>query len=95
MITLPFTRRVVKTESFLKLIDALKDKHVSARIRIVSPYTEHTNAFLKVVWSAEAGILLQDEHDKEFIAVEHINAIESFEVSRPILNYKARRSYFL
>ena len=95
MITLPSSPRTVKINSFEKLIDELKDKHAKARIRIHSPYTSDTEAFLRVIWSGDAGILFQDEDKKQFIAVDNLRTIESFEVSAPVLTYRPSRKYYL
>ncbi len=95
MITFQITKRTIKQHTFVKLIEELKDKSCVVRIRLTSKKMEFPDAFMKVLWSGEAGILLQNESDKQFVAVEDLRAIESFEITRSLLNLKAEKEYFL
>jgi hypothetical protein len=80
--------------SFEKVIDALKDKNMAVRIKVQLP-SEDTDDFLKVLWSGEAGILLQNETTKQFIAIEDVYSIHSFELSGPLLAFKPFKKYYL
>lgn len=95
MITLQVSRRTIRQQTFFKLIEELKDKSCVIRIRLTSKKMEIPDAFMKVLWSGEAGILLQNESDKQFVAVEDVRLIESFEISKAVLNLKAEKEYFL
>ena len=51
--------------------------------------------FLKVIWSGPAGVLLQNELTKAFIAIEDLQEIHAFLVNLPILNFQPQKIYFL
>jgi len=91
----PTKNRLTKVQSFQKLIEALKEKDTSARIRILFEEADPNHDFLKVIWSGPAGILLQNEITKAFIAVEDLNEIHAFLVNSPILNFQPQKIYFL
>jgi hypothetical protein len=94
MITLSLKKRIIKMPSFEKLIDALKDRSMPVRIQLqLSP--ENDGQFLKVLWSGEAGILLQNESTKEFIAIEDVRLIYSFELNDALLSFKPFKKYYL
>lgn len=95
MITFQISRRTIGHQTFFKLIEELKDKSCLARIRLTSKTVEMPGEFMKVLWSGEAGILLQNESDKQFVAIEDVRSIESFEINRPLLNLKAAKEYIL
>jgi hypothetical protein len=80
--------------SFEKVIDALKDKNMAVRIKVQLP-SEDADDFLKVLWSGEAGILLQNESTKQFIAIEDVYSIHSFELNGPLLAFKPFKKYYL
>lgn len=95
MITFQISRRTIGHQTFFKLIEELKDKSCVIRIRLTSKKMEIPDAFMKVLWSGEAGILLQNESDKQFVAIEDVRTIESFEITHAVLNLKAEKEYFL
>lgn len=95
MITFQVTRRPIKMQSFEKLIEELKEKTCRARIKLTSTQVNTPDAFLKVMWSGQAGILLQNEIDKQFVAIEDVYAIDSFVVNSTLLNFKPDREYYL
>jgi hypothetical protein len=95
MITFQISRRTIGHQTFFKLIEELKDKSCVIRIRLTSKKVVIPDAFMKVLWSGEAGILLQNESDKQFVAIEDVRTIASFEITHTVLNLKAEKEYFL
>jgi hypothetical protein len=92
--TLSFRKRTIKMQSFEKVIESLKDKATPVRIKIETPSVNEDD-FLKVLWSGDAGILLQNEVTKKFIAVENMYSIHSFELNGSILAFTPFKKYYL
>lgn len=63
---------------FEQVLDELVDNE-TGRIKVLAPGVP--DQFLKVVWKGSAGILLQNEEDKEFFAIDNLYSIIAFQLS--------------
>lgn len=64
-------------------------------IRLHSFKNDLPEDFLKVVWIGGGGVLLQNEEDRQYYAIENIQSIEHFEVSAAVGRFKPDISYYL
>jgi hypothetical protein len=88
--------QIIKRQVFDKVIDKLKEKDCTCRVKVIANDDEtFTGEFLKVIWSENGGILLQNEFDRSFMAIEDVIMIKGFELSERILALHPLISYLL
>jgi hypothetical protein len=87
--------QIIKRQVFDKVIDKLKEKDCTCRVKVFANDSDTTGEFLKVIWSENGGILLQNEFDRSFMAIEDVITIKGFELSERVLALHPLISYLL